>query len=299
MRRRADRKALDMRVLDHLVVPVAELAAARRRLSTLGFTVAADGRHPFGTENCCVYFRDGTFLEPLAVADRTAYEQAAEAGNRFVLGDREFRDIIGQEGLSAIVLATDNAEADHAAFAEAGISAGDMLDFSRPMVFPDGRSQTASFRLAFAETGGPGDVFAFTCQRINVPASDRTALTTHDNGVIGIHAVVFTHPDPAAFRAYLQAVTGEEAAVAGVGGALAFGKARINVLTPETFADTYGREFSEGTGFAGRLIVFAVTSMADLSASVARTGIDHFMSGAMLLVPSVAGQSVAFAFLEV
>jgi hypothetical protein len=29
--------------------------------------VAADARHPFGTENACVFFADGTYLEPLAL----------------------------------------------------------------------------------------------------------------------------------------------------------------------------------------------------------------------------------------
>ena len=40
--------------------------------------------------------------------------------------------------------------ADHAAFAEAGLSAGEMLEFSRPFVDAAGASDTASFRLAFA-----------------------------------------------------------------------------------------------------------------------------------------------------
>ena len=39
------------RPLDHLVLPVDTLTQARRRLSNLGFTVADDARHPFGTEN--------------------------------------------------------------------------------------------------------------------------------------------------------------------------------------------------------------------------------------------------------
>jgi catechol 2,3-dioxygenase-like lactoylglutathione lyase family enzyme len=288
-----------MRPLDHLVLPVADLAAARTRLSALGFTVAADGRHPFGTENCCVYFEDGTFLEPLAIADRDAYDQASRAGNRFVLGDREFRAVVGDEGFSAIVFGTDDAARDHAAFVEARISAGDMLDFSRPMVFPDGRSQTASFRLAFAGTGHPGDVFAFTCQRINVPAADRSALTKHEIFVTGIRDVVCVHDAPAEISTCLRAVTGEEGTMLEGGAALAFGGARINVLTQSLFADTYGLELQEGAGFTGRLVVFAVTSVAGLSAKFARAGIDHFMNGAMLLVPPAAGQSAAFAFSEV
>ena len=60
------------RPLDHLVIPVTDLKAARSRLTRLGFTVAAEARHPFGTENACVFLADKTYLEPLAVGDPDA-----------------------------------------------------------------------------------------------------------------------------------------------------------------------------------------------------------------------------------
>ena len=58
--------------LDHLVLPTASLDVARARLTSLGFVVAPTGIHPFGTENCCVFLADGTYLEPLAVGDEQA-----------------------------------------------------------------------------------------------------------------------------------------------------------------------------------------------------------------------------------
>ncbi|RUT98898.1 VOC family protein, partial [Mesorhizobium sp. USDA-HM6] len=48
--------------LDHLVLPTRSLEIARQRLSSLGFVVAPTGLHPFGTENACVFFADGTYL---------------------------------------------------------------------------------------------------------------------------------------------------------------------------------------------------------------------------------------------
>ncbi|MDH6268825.1 hypothetical protein M2360_004243 [Rhizobium sp. SG_E_25_P2] len=290
---------LCMRPLDHLVMPVADLAVARSRLSALGFTVAANGLHPFGTENCCVYFSDGAFIEPLAVGDRGAYDDAAVSGNRFVLGDLGFRAMYGEEGLSAVVFGADDAAADHAEFLAAGFSAGDMLDFARPMVFADGCSQIASFRLAFAETGVPGDVFAFTCQRINVPAADRTVLQTHRNGVVGIHEVVLVTDTPDRVRPYLQTLARRApvALEAGIGGG--FAADRISVLSPPAFADIHGLDLHPASSLVGRLIVFAITSLADLRRQFQRTGIDHHMNGTMLIVPPQAGQGLAFAFLEV
>ncbi len=292
-------KALRMSPLDHLVLPVADLSVARARLSTLGFSVAANGLHPFGTENCCVYFADNTFIEPLMIGDRCAYDAASLAGNRFVLGDQGFRANHGGEGLSAVVFGSDDAQGDHARFVAAGCSAGEMLDFSRLLVFPDGQRLNASFRLAFGETGSASDIFVFTCQRINILPADRTALVEHPNGVVGIQAVVLVADEPGRIHSLLTvAADGETMAMGSDAGARSE-RDRIHVLTPAALADTYGLELREETGVTGRLIVFAVTSMVGLRAKLAMAGIDHFMNGAMLLVPPVAGQGVAFAFSEV
>ena len=79
------------RQLDHLVLPVFDIDVARQRYSDLGFNVAPDGRHPFGTENCCIFFADGTFLEPLGVAHRETCEARAQKGHTFVANDQTFR----------------------------------------------------------------------------------------------------------------------------------------------------------------------------------------------------------------
>jgi len=62
------------RILDHLVLPVANIDVARKRYGQLGFTIGADAKHPFGTENCCIFFEDGTFLEPRSEERRVGKE---------------------------------------------------------------------------------------------------------------------------------------------------------------------------------------------------------------------------------
>jgi hypothetical protein len=99
-------KAHSIRPIDHLVLPTASLEAARARLGALGFTVAPTGVHPFGTINACVYFADGTFLEPLAVGDAALADAAVSAGNVFIARDRLFRLSHGDEGFSALVFGT-------------------------------------------------------------------------------------------------------------------------------------------------------------------------------------------------
>jgi hypothetical protein len=71
-------------------LPVEDLDTARARHSALGFTVAADARHPFGTENACVFFADGTYLEPLALPSVKSARKRRE-GNVFVARDQAYR----------------------------------------------------------------------------------------------------------------------------------------------------------------------------------------------------------------
>lgn len=64
--------------VDHLVLPVEVIGVAVKRLVSLGFTVAPEALHPFGTQNACVFFADGTYLEPLAIADPAKYNASIE-----------------------------------------------------------------------------------------------------------------------------------------------------------------------------------------------------------------------------
>ena len=91
------------RAVDHLVLPVEGLERSRQRHSALGFSVAASARHPFGTENACVFFANGSYLEPLAVHRRETCEAEALKGNVFVARDQAFRFRRGEEGFSALV----------------------------------------------------------------------------------------------------------------------------------------------------------------------------------------------------
>ena len=86
---KAIKKPRKARILDHAVLPVESLEVARARFSALGFTVAPDGVHPFGTENACIYLADGTFLEPLGIAQREDCEATARKGNVFTDGAGE------------------------------------------------------------------------------------------------------------------------------------------------------------------------------------------------------------------
>lgn len=288
-----------LRPLDHLVMPVTDLRTARARLVRLGFTVAADARHPFGTENACVFLADKTYLEPLAVGSGTDVAAAARDGNQFVARDRAFRFRNGEEGLSAIVMATPDADADHAAFRAAGLSAGDQLSFSRLMKFPDGTEIEPTFKLSFAADLRAPDFFAFTCERVNMPPADRSALERHENGVTGMATVVLSEHRPTAFADYLRAVTGGEPMDNGNGRlGVRTGNVALDVVDPATLQNEFGVSRSSERGLRGEAVVFRVSALAETQRVLAGNGVKHMRSAGMILVPREPGQGTLFAFSE-
>ena len=289
------------RPIDHLVLPVCELAVARERLTRLGFTVAKDARHPFGTENCCVFLADGSYLEPLGIANREECEEAARAGNTFVARDQAFRFRRGLDGFSGIAMATDDALADDARYRAAGLSGGAVLEFSRDMLLPDGTSATGSFRLAFAADARSPDFFFFASQRIVALPSDRKPLETHENGVVALAEVVLSEQNPTDFQYLVQAAADERAVEA-----LSFGmsvetpRGRITVLNEAGLEGFYGIAPVAGAdrGLKGQVVAFKVSSLSECRRLLETRGVAFRERDERLLVPPAPGQGVLFVFGE-
>ncbi|HWT56387.1 MAG TPA: VOC family protein [Rhizobium sp.] len=286
--------------LDHVVLPVVNIDLARERLGKLGFTVAADARHPFGTENACAFFADKTYLEPLGIASVEESEASARQGNVFTARNRAFRFRCGEEGLSAVAFATSDARRDHRNFAGSGSSAGEMLQFSRPMKMPDGSETIAGFKLAFAADLRAPDFFLFSVERINPLPSDRGALEMHANGVIGIAEIALCAPEPAAFAAFVGLAAAQSAVEkTSFGVNIAAPNAKISLMTPEGL-DAYFEiaVTSADRGLRGRAILFTVADLAVTEAHLAANGVTYTRKNNRILVKPAPGQGTLFAFEE-
>ena len=289
------------RPIDHLVLPVSELSIARERLTQLGFTVAKDARHPFGTENCCVFLSDGSYLEPLGIANREECEEAARAGNAFVARDQAFRFRRGVEGLSGIAMATGDAREDDKRYSAAGLSGGEMLEFSRDMLLPDDTKATGSFRLAFAADLRSPDFFLFASQRVVALPADRKALEAHDNGVAALEEVVLSEQNPTDFQYLLQEAADEREVEA-----LSFGmsvdtpRGRITVLNDAGLQGFYGIApvAVADRGLKGKAVVFKVSDINICRQLLTERGVAFRERDNRLLVPPAPGQGVLFVFGE-
>lgn len=286
------------RSVDHVVLPTADLGVARDRLTNLGFTVAPDARHPFGTENACVFFADGTYLEPLAIAQREACEEAVRDGNVFVKRDQAYRFRRGEEGFSALVMATGNARQDQQYFLENGISAGENLEFSRMFETPGGERAMASFELAFSADQRAPDLFFFTCQRKNPPNVDRSSLETHANGVTGIRQIVMSEQNPGDFQYLLQQVVRQrEVNAHSFGVELHAANADIIALNGSGVTKFFGMKGeTHARGLRLRGLLFAIEDLKEYEERLKQVEIGHTLIGGRLIIAEAPGQGAFFAF---
>lgn len=287
-----------VRRVDHLVLPTAELATARQRLSDLGFTVAPEAQHPFGTRNACVFFADGTYLEPLMVGERDKYEEAAKQGNVFVRRDLAYRFRRGDEGISALVMASDDAAKDHQMFDDAGISAGDNLTFSRNYQTPDGGTAEARFELAFAADLRAPDLFFFTCQRLQALSVDRSRLEAHANGVTGIRQIVLSETNPSDFQYLMQEIVQQrEVNAHSFGLEIRSSNADIAVLNAAGLKGFFGLEGgTHARGLRLRVIVVVTSLLPSLPDLLENAEIAFERIGERIVVPAAPGQGAAIAF---
>ena len=288
------------RSLDHIVLAVADLDRARTRYEELGFTVAPEGLHPFGTHNACIFLSDDTFIEPLAIARRETCEAAIEEGNTFVARDHAFRFRRGLEGLSHLVIKSDDAAADHEAFRAAGMSDGDMVHFSRESKTPDGNVGEAAFALAFAGDRRAPDAGFFSCEVVKSPEIDRTALRTHPNGAIGLAEVAMSEETPSDFQYFLQNLLEQrEMDNHSFGIELALHGSRVSVLTAAGMRAFNGLDVET----ADRGLIFRSYSVrvANLDRTIEHletNGVDYVRVLDRVLVPPAPGQGSPILFEE-
>lgn len=275
--------------IDHCVLPVASLAIARERYEALGFMVAPDARHPFGTGNACIFLADGTYLEPLAICDTASYETALAEKNSFILRDCNFRQARGDEGFSALALKTEDADADHERFARSGISAGSRVEFARPLKGADGSVDEARFRLAFSAPASAGG-FCFTCQRLHSSVMGAGALSEHSNAVEGLHSVTVKVKDMPEALGYFRKLEGRPSAGPEKDTALRFRNCRVRLEQDAALPADEQMRFDA--------LTFTSTDIDKLRHILMRSNVVWQDKDGALHVPPAPGQGATFIFQE-
>src|SRR5262245_62805707 len=132
--------------LDHIVHAVRDLDAAADFYRRMGFVVGARNRHSWGTHNHLVQLA-GFFMELLTVAEP---EKLTGEGFAALFGDFNRQFLAHHQGLSFMMLESEDVPADAAQFRSAGFARSGALTFERAGKGADGSTVTVGCSLAVA-----------------------------------------------------------------------------------------------------------------------------------------------------
>jgi catechol 2,3-dioxygenase-like lactoylglutathione lyase family enzyme len=179
--------------LDHVVIGVADLDAARASYERMGFTLTARGEHTVGSSNHCIML-GSDYIELLASpADRP--HPSRQYYTEFIAAG---------EGLAGLALATDSAKALYSDMLWAGFGPSDPLEFSRPVALGDG-TREARFRITQLDPDRTPGAKVFACEHFTRELVWRPEWQGHANGARSLAAVAMVVEDvPAAARAYTR-----------------------------------------------------------------------------------------------
>ncbi|MHA1153730.1 MAG: VOC family protein, partial [Alphaproteobacteria bacterium] len=169
--------------IDHVLVGVQDLAAARRAYQHLGFTVSPRGRHiGWGTANYCVMFAD-SYIELLGIVDAAQFTNNLD------------RFLETRQGLLGVAFASDDAEAAARELAERGVGTDAPQDLKRKLELPEGEVEPA-FKLVHLPGATTPGMPAFICQHLTRELVWQSPWLDHGNGARAIQSVTGVVEDP-------------------------------------------------------------------------------------------------------
>ena len=279
------------RNLDHIVLPVPSLELARARFAKLGFKVAPDGHHKFGSENACIYFANGTFVEPLAIGHRETVEANIDKGNVFLRRDMGYRFRNGNDGFSMLVFGDPDPKSQRKQIQKAGWETGKLGVVKRPGV---------NVRIAFGLDERSPDFSCFLCERPSGPPEFDSALTTHENGAVGIVGVTLHEHLPEDFQYYLQTMSGQrEIRSHSFGMEFRLPNASLSVLNDDGIEEVYGVAPSARRGLVAIAYDVAVPDLDQTCRVLKEAEVEFSQKGNRVIVEPETGQGAIIAFVEI
>lgn len=245
------------RALDHIVIAARSLDALAARYETLGFVATPRARHPdnMGTSNRLVQFTRRNFLELLEVDRPEGLDghDLAATPPRYTFGAQNREFLLKREGISFLVLASRDAEADLADWRARGLKTYAPFDFERRATLPDGQQVTVAFSLAFVSDPAMPALGFFVCQSRFPQHFWKPAFQQHANGAQGIVALYLAAEEPERHAPFLAALTGGEARDVSGGVSIALdGGCELLALRPERIAEIGPKpDLSDGPLFTG------------------------------------------------
>lgn len=212
--------------LDHCIIAVEDLDAARQDYEKLGFTAAPLGDHQNrATANHCLMFPE-TYLELLGVNE----PQNPDGGLRDAISARG-------EGLHRLALGTHDADAVKEQVEALGVRTEGPNDLARPSKEPEGMVR---FRNLFLQPEDLAGVPVFICGHKTPELMRNERLTTHANGANRFAGVTAIVGDPKSTAQALAKLFGEASVrETGYGVEMDTGRGFVRLATDATIGDAH------------------------------------------------------------
>lgn len=284
------------RPIDHVVIAVHDLEAARSAYARLGFTLTPVARHPFGTANSLVQLHGG-YLELLAVADPAQIPEPGVRTYSFAAFNRDF--LARGAGASMLALQSADAAADLADFEANDLPTYAPLSFHRLAQTPKGDDLEVGFSVTFTSDARIPDAGFFTCQHHNPDRFWWPDYQRHSNGARAIDAVVMVAPDPADYHIFFTHLTGQhDMRSDSLMVSFDTGGGKVEIVTPVGAKAMYGVE--AGPNPKPRIIAVRVATgdLAAAAVTLRGNGVPFVDRMGRLVVPPAEACGTALAFVE-
>lgn len=184
--------------IDHVIIGVRDLEAARQRYARLGFNSTPRGRHQgWGTANYCIML-ENDYLELLGIVDPTQFTNHLD------------RFLAEREGLLGLALGTRDAEATRAAWADAGAQPQPVKALGRLLELDEGTTELR-FQNVLLPEASTGGLSLFACEHLTPELLRRPAWLLHPNGARAIRSCTVAAAEPAPVTAALRRLFGSAA----------------------------------------------------------------------------------------
>ncbi len=282
------------RGLDHIVHAVRDLDAATALYRALGFTVGARNVHPWGTHNHIVQL-PGFFVELLTVAEP---EKLGDEGLAALFGGFNQAFLKDREGLSFLILESQDAGDDARDFGIVGIVASPALQFEREGKLPDGSTTKVGFELAFARDGLAPLIGFATCRQHHPESFWNLGLQHHANGAVAVAGAVIVAENPSDHHIFLSAFTGERALKSTSSGVTAHTpRGDLTIMDGAAFRSHFGVPPPDLAGGARLAAIrFTVRDIDALVATLDAGAVPHVLHMGHVVVRAQAAMGATLVF---
>lgn len=182
--------------IDHTLIGVNDLEAARIQFQKLGFILTPRGSHiGWGTANYCIMF-ENDYLELLGIVDPALETNGLEAALA-----------TDGEGLLGLALASSDPHGTYTSLQEAGLDPSEILDLKRKLELSEGEV-LPRFKLIRIAAEGLTDKQIFICHHLTPELLRRSEWLVHPNGAKYISSLVFVVENPKSLTDYYRRLLG-------------------------------------------------------------------------------------------